>query len=702
MSLLRRTVRLKARKRLIELWENSETECWLWHGAISNSGSRPVIRDRDKPALFVQRAIFEEMRGYLPKYLQRKCGVARCCNPDHAVESDHPARGKRWATPPRTHWFETNDRGCWLWTGVATTNGYGSVMIEGERAATHVRSYELTYGSIAGRVSVRHACDVHLCCRPDHLSLGTQRENSEDMAQRYRAGSTKLSPNDLEAIRKLRTDGVPYRKIATQFAVTHRTVQKIVRGWGYGGRRVSRVALTIPKPDTPCWEWEGQLGIGGYGRTKLGGHKVPQMVHRIAWQQVHGPIAKGLIVRHACDRRSCIRVDHLYLGTHQDNSDDTNARLRGRHKMTWDQVEQIRAMRKTGISYARIGAAFDLDQTAVMRICRNETYVRSTDVQSGHAASTVLLVQLDGSLPNIALMRLSAHWKKAGCDVQLRRWTKVSQCRPELGDRPHAVYGSAIFERTLPVANALRQQFPGAIGGGTGVDRKLSLEMLGALGREQDYSLYPGFTPSMGFTQRGCRLKCSFCVVPEKEGAVKEEQSIGELWRGDPWPRHLILLDNDFFGQPNWRTRIAEIRDGGFRVSFNQGINARLLNDEAAEAIASVEYYNHHFDRRQIYTAWDNRKDEERLFTGLRALVRYGVNPRSIMVYILIGYWPGETHEDREYRRKTLRDFGCVPYPMPYVRTRELVGFQRWVIGAYDKRVNWADWEASGYNPRAL
>jgi hypothetical protein len=67
-----------------------------------------------------------------------------------------------------------------------------------------------------------------------------------------------------------------------------------------------------------------------------------------------------------------------------------------------------------------------------------------------------------------------------------------------------------------------------------------------------------------------------------------------------------------------------------------------------------------------------------------------------------VGYWPGETHEDRDYRRRRLREFGALPYPMPFKRTPELVGFQRWVIGAYDKRIPWRDWMSAGYSPRRL
>jgi hypothetical protein len=141
-----------------------------------------------------------------------------------------------------------------------------------------------------------------------------------------------------------------------------------------------------------------------------------------------------------------------------------------------------------------------------------------------------------------------------------------------------------------------------------------------------------------------------------------------------------------------------EIRTGRFKVNFNQGINARFLTEESAEAIASVDYRDVNMVTRRIYTAWDNRKDEERLFRGLSLLVKYGVKPRHIMVYLLCGYWPGETHEDRDYRRRKIREFGALPYPMPYWRTPELVGFQRWCITHYDKHVTWEQWVQAGYH----
>ena len=49
-----------------------------------------------------------------------------------------------------------------------------------------------------------------------------------------------------------------------------------------------------------------------------------------------------------------------------------------------------------------------------------------------------------------------------------------------------------------------------------------------------DYSIYPEFTGSIGFTARGCRLRCGFCVVPRKEGKPRPINTIANIWRGEP------------------------------------------------------------------------------------------------------------------------------------------------------------------------
>jgi hypothetical protein len=314
----------------------------------------------------------------------------------------------------------------------------------------------------------------------------------------------------------------------------------------------------------------------------------------------------------------------------------------------------------------------------------------------------ILLLQLDGKLPNIALMRIAAHHRALGDEVELRKTGNRVSIERQLWDEHDRVYASLIFERTKPLAERLLCIYPRAVVGGTGWDIGTTLEQHGIATLEQDYTIYPGTSQSIGFLQRGCRLRCPFCVVPRKEGGMREERSVAELWRGGNHARELVLLDNDFFGNPAWQERITEIREGSFKVSFNQGINARFLTKETAEAIASVDYREWNMRQRRIYTAWDNRKDEHRLLRGLQFLVDAGVNPNHIMVYMLIGYWAGETHGDRDHRRATLRAFGARPYPMPFLRSRELVSFQRWVIGGYDKSITWKTWCEARGEPRNL
>ena len=306
----------------------------------------------------------------------------------------------------------------------------------------------------------------------------------------------------------------------------------------------------------------------------------------------------------------------------------------------------------------------------------------------------VRLTQLDGKLPNLALMKL-AHWHRSrGDQVHLARTPS-----PTLFEQDYdLVYGSAIFSWTQPVVERLKLAYPDAIVGGTGTDSMVDAEeIIGGEYEFYDYSIYPEYRYSLGFTQRGCRLKCGFCVVPKKEGKPRSVNTIWDIWR-EGTPRAVLLLDNDFFGQEEWPDRIEELREGRFRVSFNQGINIRMITDETAGAIASVEYRDDNFERRRLYTAWDNLGDEKRFFVGLQRLNDAGVPSRHVMVYMLVGYKPGETIEEVLYRFNRLRDAGCMPYPMVYERWRqpELRRFARWAIRRYYEVVPWEEFSRAG------
>jgi hypothetical protein len=313
----------------------------------------------------------------------------------------------------------------------------------------------------------------------------------------------------------------------------------------------------------------------------------------------------------------------------------------------------------------------------------------------------VRLTQLDGSLPNLALMKLS-HWHKSlGHDVTFTRQAHRDLFEPEYD----AVYGSAIFQFSAPKLAIFLRDWPGAIIGGTGTYRKDTVEeLIGAEYERYDYAIAPGFTPSIGFTQRGCRLSCKFCVVPGKEGRPRSVNTIADIWRGPGHPKKLHLLDNDFFGQDEaqWRGRIEEIREGGFKVCLNQGINVRHITPEAAAALATVEYRDDQFTERRIYTAWDNLKDEAVFFRGVDMLAAAGIPAKHIRAYMLVGFDKNETPERMFHRFDRMVAVGIEPFPMVFdcrakdaALYRRLKQFQRWVVTGLYRAVPWSEYDSN-------
>jgi hypothetical protein len=291
-----------------------------------------------------------------------------------------------------------------------------------------------------------------------------------------------------------------------------------------------------------------------------------------------------------------------------------------------------------------------------------------------------------------------AHWHKSNGDtVYLTRSVERGLFEPDYD----LVYGSVIFTKSQKRLKRLLTNFLNAIVGGTGTNKPVAtIEQITGDYEHYDYSIYPDYKWSLGFTQRGCRLNCKFCVVPQKEGRPRSVNTIYDIWRPDT-ERKIVLLDNDFFGQPRdqWQARIDEIRSGDFKVSFNQGINIRLVDDEAAKALASIKYYDDQFKNRRLYTAWDNLKDEDIFFRGVDRLERAGIPPYHLMVYMLIGYDPTETWERILYRFRKMDERGILPYPMVYNnKDKELKRFQRWVVGRYYKIVSWEKYSNNGRN----
>lgn len=87
-----------------------------------------------------------------------------------------------------------------------------------------------------------------------------------------------------------------------------------------------------------CWLWTGPqrkpTGKGGWGAYGLFRPKrrINYYAHRFSWRINYGPIPDGMFVCHKCDNPTCVRPDHLFLGTHKDNMGDAKRKGRVRNQ----------------------------------------------------------------------------------------------------------------------------------------------------------------------------------------------------------------------------------------------------------------------------------------------------------------------------------------------------------------------------------
>ena len=126
--------------------------------------------------------------------------------------------------------------GCWAWVGsCATKNGYGRIGSggwHGKNLLAHRVSYETYIGKIPAGMKVLHKCDVPNCVNPNHLFLGTQKQNVEDMVRKGRAirakgekcGASKITSHD---VGNIRSDLRSMAKIAKDFGISSSQVFNI-------------------------------------------------------------------------------------------------------------------------------------------------------------------------------------------------------------------------------------------------------------------------------------------------------------------------------------------------------------------------------------------------------------------------------------------------------------------------------------------
>ncbi len=164
-----------------------------------------------------------------------------------------------------------------------------------------------------------------------------------------------------------------------------------------------------------------------------------------------------------------------------------------------------------------------------------------------------------------------------------------------------------------------------------------------------------GFTPGkyvrdgVTFTSRGCNNLCPWCLVPEREGKLRELPDITPGY---------IVQDNNLL-QCSWKhlNRVfTMLKREGRAVSFRGGIDARFVDDWFAEELKGLPVAN-------VFLACDTEAGLEPLRRAVKRLAFLGRN--KLYCYVLLAY-NGESMEQGLTRLRNVWEAGCIPFAQLY------------------------------------
>lgn len=142
--------------------------------------------------------------------------------------------------------------------------------------------------------------------------------------------------------------------------------------------------------ENDCWLWRGYKLKTGYGIFVMNPSRNEKnkttTAHRAAWIISNGDIQQGIDVCHSCDNPACVNLNHLWLGTPKENTQDMVKKGRhnpghvpgeknGQVKLKKSDVEKLRGFYVSGqYSHRQLASFFDMSKTQIGRILRNESW----------------------------------------------------------------------------------------------------------------------------------------------------------------------------------------------------------------------------------------------------------------------------------------------------------------------------------------
>lgn len=261
----------------------------------------------------------------------------------------------------------------------------------------------------------------------------------------------------------------------------------------------------------------------------------------------------------------------------------------------------------------------------------------------------ICLIDIDSKIPNLALKKIEKYHIDRGDKIE---WN--NSLMATISDK---TYVSCVFDWNKKKA----QEWEGKA-------------EIGGSGYSLDITLPPEIESSkprinLGFTTRGCIRKCPFCIVPKKEGGIRIEGDIYDIWDGVS--KEIELLDNNIMAIfSHFKKIFRQIKKENIKLREN-GLDIRLLDKKRATILASIKHYDYHF-------AFDNMTDRDFVDRGIKLLQEVGI--KKSCFYVLVGF--NTTFEDDLDRLNFIRDRKQNAYVQRYHYKngdKKYIALSRWV-----------------------
>ena len=263
---------------------------------------------------------------------------------------------------------------------------------------------------------------------------------------------------------------------------------------------------------------------------------------------------------------------------------------------------------------------------------------------------TVLLIDVDSKIPNLALMKISAYHKSIGDNVSFYNTHS-----------PEIVYASVVFKKNKHLVDGLSFYYPNSkiVLGGSGYDLEVKLpdeieKMM------PDYSIYPEIDYSLGYTTRGCNRECGFCIVPnivpKKEGKFIDVCHPSQFYNSDF--NKIVFLDNNILLS---KLKFMEVTnfciEKNLSVWFTQGLDIRLLDNDIAHRLGEIKHF------KGLFFAFDNSNLKSTVKEKCILLKEQGINLRSdVQFYVYVD--SDNQYDDAVSRCRTLKEIGTNAFVM--------------------------------------